>query len=138
MHETPTEMQCMYHICPMQARSHLAGVIGKNVSENGGTASHPPDSRTHHEILLLPVRTREHISCGETPPGEVCNERGHGVHPARTVDIIISLTKVTVWGRPVVHKGYKGGLAYSPRIWLIGNWPQALAFPQSLGVSLKK
>ncbi len=30
--------------------------------------------RTHHEIL--PVRTREHTSCGERPPGDVCNEIG--------------------------------------------------------------
>eukprot|EP00983_Pelagomonas_calceolata_P069473 1150372-Pelagomonas_calceolata.AAC.2 len=36
------------------------------------------EKQTHHEIL--PVRTREHISCGERPPGDVCNERGH-VHP---------------------------------------------------------
>eukprot|EP00983_Pelagomonas_calceolata_P009368 303471-Pelagomonas_calceolata.AAC.1 len=35
--------------------------------------------QTHHEIL--PVRTREHISCGERPPGDVCNERGHVVRP---------------------------------------------------------
>eukprot|EP00983_Pelagomonas_calceolata_P041533 1138116-Pelagomonas_calceolata.AAC.3 len=34
---------------------------------------------SHHEIL--PVRTREHISCGERPPGDVCNGRGHVVHP---------------------------------------------------------
>eukprot|EP00983_Pelagomonas_calceolata_P046908 1140381-Pelagomonas_calceolata.AAC.10 len=36
-------------------------------------------SCTHHEIL--PVRRREHISCGERPPGDVCNGRGHVVHP---------------------------------------------------------
>jgi len=35
--------------------------------------------RTHHEILL--ERTREHTSCGERPPGDVCNEIGHVVHP---------------------------------------------------------
>eukprot|EP00983_Pelagomonas_calceolata_P131836 1161814-Pelagomonas_calceolata.AAC.10 len=36
---------------------------------------------THHEIL--PVGTREHISCGERPPGDVCHERGRVVHPGR-------------------------------------------------------
>eukprot|EP00983_Pelagomonas_calceolata_P043248 1138834-Pelagomonas_calceolata.AAC.2 len=50
---------------------------------------------THHEILH--VRTREHVSCGERPPGDVCNERGH-VHSGH----IISLTNVRVWGRPVI------------------------------------
>eukprot|EP00983_Pelagomonas_calceolata_P040413 1137603-Pelagomonas_calceolata.AAC.5 len=40
----------------------------------------PAKSPTRHEIL--PVRTREHISCGERPPGDVCNDgRGHAVHP---------------------------------------------------------
>eukprot|EP00983_Pelagomonas_calceolata_P018443 577842-Pelagomonas_calceolata.AAC.1 len=34
--------------------------------------------QTHHEIL--PVRTREHITCKERPPGDVCNERGLVVH----------------------------------------------------------
>eukprot|EP00983_Pelagomonas_calceolata_P091981 1157616-Pelagomonas_calceolata.AAC.6 len=31
--------------------------------------------------MILRVRTREHISCRERPPGGVCNERGHIVHP---------------------------------------------------------
>eukprot|EP00983_Pelagomonas_calceolata_P051523 1142453-Pelagomonas_calceolata.AAC.1 len=34
--------------------------------------------QTHHEIR--PVRTREDISCGERPPGDVCNGRGHVGH----------------------------------------------------------
>eukprot|EP00983_Pelagomonas_calceolata_P024271 764748-Pelagomonas_calceolata.AAC.1 len=38
-------------------------------------------SQTHHEILLVMVKTREHVPYGERPPGDVCNESGHVVHP---------------------------------------------------------
>eukprot|EP00983_Pelagomonas_calceolata_P133798 1161998-Pelagomonas_calceolata.AAC.4 len=42
--------------------------------------------QTHREILH--VRTREHISCEERPPGDVCNGRGH---PWSTVPCLSSL-----------------------------------------------
>jgi len=55
--------------------SRLYVTHGRKKEVNGCSGS---KKRTHHEIL--PVRTREHISCGERLPGDVCNEIGH-VHP---------------------------------------------------------
>eukprot|EP00983_Pelagomonas_calceolata_P017554 550535-Pelagomonas_calceolata.AAC.1 len=70
--------------------------------------------QTHHKTL--PARTSSIFPA----------ERDHlGMCPTKddilfVLDIIIiSLTKVTVWGRPVIPRVTRG-LAYSPRIWLIG------------------
>eukprot|EP00983_Pelagomonas_calceolata_P129641 1161623-Pelagomonas_calceolata.AAC.19 len=64
------------------------------------------DLRSLSEIMLISWKGKfvvlEHISCEERPPVDVCNEKASLLDTSFVLVIIISLTKVTVWGRPVI------------------------------------